>query len=116
MIIEEVVVLEEAADDLEAGKVFYDQREPGVGIYFWDSLIADIESLSIFGGTHVREYGFTVYCQKDFLMQSITKSKIILLMSLPFYLYAEILHGLREISWKENNGSYFTRFCLVFSA
>jgi hypothetical protein len=35
-----VVVLEEAADDLEAGKVFYDQRKPGVGSYFWGSFSA----------------------------------------------------------------------------
>ena len=56
MAIKEVVVLEEAAGDLEAGKVFYDQREAGIGAYFWDSLIADIESLYIFGGIHSREY------------------------------------------------------------
>jgi len=48
MIIKDVVVLREAADDLEAGLVFYDQREAGVGDYFWDSLIADVESLSFF--------------------------------------------------------------------
>ncbi len=33
MIIKDVVVLREAADDLEAGRVFYDQREAGVGDY-----------------------------------------------------------------------------------
>ena len=38
MIIKEVVVLREAADDLEAGRVFYDQREVGVGDYFWDEM------------------------------------------------------------------------------
>ena len=56
MIVQEVVVLKEAADDLEAGRIFYDQRECGVGDYFWDSLIADVESLSIFAGIHAKQY------------------------------------------------------------
>lgn len=29
-----VIILEEAAEDLEAGRSFYDEREPGVGHYF----------------------------------------------------------------------------------
>lgn len=53
----EVVILREVADDLNDGKAFYDQREPGVGDYFWDSLLADIESLMIYAGIHVRTHG-----------------------------------------------------------
>ncbi len=56
MLVKEVAILEEAANDLEAGKIFYDQREFGVGDYFWDSLIAEIESLFIFAGIHAKEY------------------------------------------------------------
>ncbi len=56
MLVKEVVILEEAANDMEAGKIFYDQREFGVGDYFWDSLIAEIESLYIFAGIHAKEY------------------------------------------------------------
>ncbi len=37
MNVREVVILREVADDLNDGKAFYDQREPGVGDYFWDS-------------------------------------------------------------------------------
>jgi len=66
MIIKDVVVLREAADDLEAGRVFYDQREAGVGDYFWDSLIADVESLSIFAGVHVKEYALYRMLAKRF--------------------------------------------------
>ena len=46
----DIVVLKEASDDLKYGKTFYNQREFGVGDYFWDSLIADIESLIIYAG------------------------------------------------------------------
>jgi len=52
MMVKDVVVLKEAADDLENGRSFYDRRQMGVGDYFWDSLIADMESLSIFAGIH----------------------------------------------------------------
>ncbi len=46
-----LILLKEVADDLKDGKDFYDQREAGVGDYFWDSLIADIESLMrVLGG------------------------------------------------------------------
>jgi len=46
MRIKDVVTLKEVVNDLNDGKAFYDQRETGVGDYFWDSLIADIESLT----------------------------------------------------------------------
>jgi len=41
-----VVVLAEAAEDLEEARRFYDAREPGVGDYCVTSLLADIESLA----------------------------------------------------------------------
>ena len=46
------MVLKEVSEDLEYGKIFYDDREPGIGDYFYDSLIADIESLYIYAGVH----------------------------------------------------------------
>ena len=58
MKIKNVVTMKELADDLNDGKAFYDQREAGVGDYFWDSLIADIESLVIYAGIHNERYGF----------------------------------------------------------
>jgi hypothetical protein len=48
MIVKDVVILKEVADDLNEGKAFYDQRKSGVGDYFWDSLLADIEWVQIF--------------------------------------------------------------------
>ncbi len=66
MIVQDVVILDEAANDLAAGQTFYDQRERGVGDYFWDSLIADIESLFIFAGVHVSQYGLYRMLAKRF--------------------------------------------------
>jgi hypothetical protein len=58
MIVKDVIILKEVSDDLNEGKVFYDQIEPGVGDYFWDSLLADIESLLLYAGIHRKEHGF----------------------------------------------------------
>lgn len=57
MKIKDVVVLKEIANDLNEGGDFYDRREIGVGNCFWDSLVADIESLRIYAGIHNRRYG-----------------------------------------------------------
>ena len=57
MNISNVQVLSEAVDDLEVGKAFYERQELGVGTYFWDTLLSDIESLVIFAGVHAKYYG-----------------------------------------------------------
>ncbi|MFP7754259.1 type II toxin-antitoxin system RelE/ParE family toxin [Thermodesulfobacteriota bacterium B35] len=66
MIIKDVVVLQDAEDDLVAGRTFYDQRGAGIGEYFWDSLIADIRSLFVFAGIHSRRYGLYRMLAKRF--------------------------------------------------
>lgn len=57
MKIKDVFILEEAADDLHKGTYFYDRQEAGIGDYFWDCLISDIESLIIYAGIHSKKYG-----------------------------------------------------------
>jgi hypothetical protein len=52
-----VVVLAAALEDLAAGRDFYDAKEPGVGDYFTDSLIGDIQSLALFHGVHTIHLG-----------------------------------------------------------
>ncbi len=47
-----VAVLGEAADDLAAGIAFYDAQEQGVGRYFFDSVLSDIDSLQLYAGIH----------------------------------------------------------------
>lgn len=53
-----VVVLAEAAEDIEQARDFYDALDPGVGDYCADSLLADIESLALYHGIHSRQFGF----------------------------------------------------------
>ena len=66
MKIKDVILIKEVANDLKDGKSFYDQREAGVGDYFWDSLIADIESLVIYAGIHNKRYGLHRMLAKRF--------------------------------------------------
>ncbi len=58
MNIKHIQLLSEAKDDLVNGRLFYAGQEHGVGEYFWDSILSDIESLFIFAGIHIKEYGF----------------------------------------------------------
>jgi hypothetical protein len=53
-----IVVLKEAAEDIERGREFYDQHEMGVGAYFEDTILSDIESLGLFNGIHSKHFGF----------------------------------------------------------
>ena len=53
MKIREVIISDESIADLDAGKAFYNSREMGVGDYFIDCLIADLEGLSFFAGIHI---------------------------------------------------------------
>ena len=53
-----VVVLADAARDLELGRDFYDAQQLGIGDYFVDSLLSDLESLRLFHGIHARQFGF----------------------------------------------------------
>ncbi|MFP4541665.1 MAG: type II toxin-antitoxin system RelE/ParE family toxin [Opitutales bacterium] len=64
--IDSVQILEDAAEDLAAGKRFYDACEEGVGRYFFDCLVTDIESLRIYGGIHGVEFGFHRLLSKRF--------------------------------------------------
>jgi hypothetical protein len=53
-----VILLEQAAEDIERGRAFYDSQEYGVGGYFADSIIAEIESLGLLHGIHSKHFGF----------------------------------------------------------
>ena len=53
-----VVVLAEAAEDIEAARSFYDQLAPGVGDHFVDSLLRDVVSLGGLSGIHPVHFEF----------------------------------------------------------
>ena len=52
-----IVLLTEAVEDLERARGFYNEREEGVGDYCVTSLLADMASLTLFHGTHRRQFG-----------------------------------------------------------
>src|SRR6266545_3060854 len=52
-----VVVLAEAAEDIEAARDFYDAQQPGIGDFCADSLVNDIASLALYHGIHLRQLG-----------------------------------------------------------
>lgn len=95
MKLKDVVILNEVADDFNDGRSFYDQKERGVGEYFWDSLIADIESLFIMQGYTAKSLAFIECLPSDSPMPFITKSMMRLLTSSQCYLCVVIPHGLR---------------------
>jgi len=51
-------LLDQAEHDLVNGAAFYDGQQQGLGDYFIDSVIADIESLKLYAGIHARYFGF----------------------------------------------------------
>ena len=47
-----IKILSSALEDLHAGRIFYDKQVEGVGEYFFDALLADIDSLTLYAGIH----------------------------------------------------------------
>jgi plasmid stabilization system protein ParE len=47
-----VRILQSAFDDLDEGAAFYEQQQSGIGGYFIDSLLSDIDALALYGGIH----------------------------------------------------------------
>jgi len=53
-----IEILDSARLDFLAGFEFYEKQSEGVGRYFRDSLLADIESLHLSAGVHPRQFGY----------------------------------------------------------
>src|SRR5713226_9347729 len=53
-----IVILPSAGADLAEGSAFYESQEEGLGRYFRESLISDIDSLELYAGIHQRVFGF----------------------------------------------------------
>ena len=71
-----VIVLEDAAEDMESGKRFYESRESGIGDYFVESILSDLDSLVLYAGIHPLNFGFHRMLSKRF----------------PFGIYYEVEH------------------------
>ncbi|MFP4487281.1 MAG: type II toxin-antitoxin system RelE/ParE family toxin [Campylobacterales bacterium] len=59
-------ILDEAELDIQKGINFYESQSNGLGAYFLDSIFSDIESLCIFGGTHIKVKGYHRLLAKRF--------------------------------------------------
>ena len=53
-----VSISSDAEADLAEGYWFYERQSPGLGDYFCSCLIADIDSLSYYGGIHEIVLGY----------------------------------------------------------
>jgi plasmid stabilization system protein ParE len=50
--------LRSAVDDIAAGQEFYERQHEGLGEYFLDSLLSDIDSLLLYAGVHQHFFGY----------------------------------------------------------
>jgi len=48
-----IKILDEAEKDIAIGISFYESQKDGLGKYFLDSILSDIESLHIYAGIHI---------------------------------------------------------------
>ena len=53
-----IEILDRARQDFLDGFRFYGKQAEGVGCYFRDSILADIESLHLYAGVHAKQFGF----------------------------------------------------------
>ena len=53
-----IEILARAKQDFLDGFRFYEKQSKGVGRYFVDSLMADIESLHLYAGIHAKLFGY----------------------------------------------------------
>jgi plasmid stabilization system protein ParE len=61
-----IQVLPEAREDLIAGYRFYESQAPGLGIYFRESLLADVDLLAKNAGVHAKVFGYHRSLSKRF--------------------------------------------------
>lgn len=61
-----VAVLPSARDNLSDGFDFYERQREGLGDYFLESLLADIDSLRLYAGIHLKAFGFYRLLSKRF--------------------------------------------------
>lgn len=51
-------ILDSALEDLDRGRIFYERQGEGLGAYFLDSLLAEIDSLVLYAGIHRKVFCF----------------------------------------------------------
>lgn len=64
--IKEIIALEDVWIDLKIAEIFYEKQSKGLGRYFKDTIISEIESLWLYAGIHSRVYGLYRLLSKRF--------------------------------------------------
>ncbi|MDX6385009.1 MAG: hypothetical protein QOK48_2582 [Blastocatellia bacterium] len=89
-----IVILEDAAADMESGRRFYESCEAGIGDYFTESLLSDLDSLVLYAGIHPIHFGFHRMLSKRF----------------PFGIYYEVEH---EVAYRLRHPGHAARSSLA---
>jgi plasmid stabilization system protein ParE len=61
-----IEILPEAQDDLIDGFRFYQRQAPGLGTYFRESILSDVDALAVQGGVHTKVFGYHRALSKRF--------------------------------------------------
>ncbi len=61
-----IEILADAEQDIENGIYFYEAQKQGLGRYFLDTILADIDSLIIYAGIHIKIKGYHRHLSKRF--------------------------------------------------
>ena len=62
----DLIVIKQVKEDLNEGRIFYDGSDKGIGEYFYDTLVSDIESLRLYSGIHPVFFGLHRMLSKRF--------------------------------------------------
>jgi len=66
MNINNVIALEEVSIDIKLAELFYEKQNKGLGGYFKDTIVSEIESLWLYGGIHRKVFGVYRLLSKRF--------------------------------------------------
>lgn len=61
-----IEILSIAMDDIQSGQSFYELQQEGLGEFFLDALLSDIDSLLLYAGIHQQFYGYFRALSKRF--------------------------------------------------
>ena len=61
-----IEILPEAREDLIGGFRFYEHQAPGLDSYFRESILSDVDALTVHGGVHAKVFGYHRSLSKRF--------------------------------------------------
>ena len=53
-------------EDIYESQNFYEEQSPNLGIYFYDSIVCDLDALKFYAGIHQKYFGFYRMITKRF--------------------------------------------------